>query len=475
MRKWIALMLAICLALTCLPALALTREELEADARVKVEAGIALMAKEQSGWAKVMMEHTQVTSVAKEGAYVVVKVAFPAMKAGVSAGDRHNGDAPGYLQRAVAPALSLTETAAYTIRLSIKGKNDNLTLSWSDTRSLQGYRKKIGAQASSAAKTFETARVRSAVSDYLLPKAAAYPKQRPETAPAWSGLPEYCVQAAPSLGLTAEQAEGRLPAMLMLLDITQISAKESLAAVTLTLRARNWQGMLETAEAQARQAMDDMMGVPDLTREEIEGILTAQLPAACFDAYYGTQRRHMTETKVTVDLLSSVSEGVGSAKKLMDELAAYSAQVDAHVDSLMAYAATLDDYPTVELMDTSILEGSGQEGGAQVFVDTGKSDNHGYVCVRQQGRVVAKGFIHAGVRLWLPLALGLYEVYCSYGPIWYGERYIFGKEAFCGMLMLEVPKDGNLRLSLQDGGEGQAVTPLTYEAFCSAINMDEEE
>ena len=183
----------------------------------------------------------------------------------------------------------------------------------------------------------------------------------------------------------------------------------------------------------------------------------------------------MTETKVTVDLLSSVSEGVGSAKKLMDELAAYSAQVDAHVDSLMAYAATLDDYPTVELMDTSILEGSGQEGGAQVFVDTGKSDNHGYVCVRQQGRVVAKGFIHAGVRLWLPLAPGLYEVYCSYGPIWYGERYIFGKEAFCGMLMLEVPKDGNLRLSLQDGGEGQAVTPLTYEAFCSAINMDEEE
>lgn len=472
MRKWIALVLALCLAWLCLPALALTREELEADARQKVEAGIALMAQEQSGWAKVMMEHTQVTSVAKEGAYVVVKVAFPAMKAGVSANDRHDGDALGYLQRAVAPVLSLEDTVEYTIRVSIKGKSDQLTLNWSDTRSLQGYRKKISVQASSAAKTFETAKLKSAVDDYLLPKAAEYPKQRPETAPAWAGLPEYCAQAAPALGLTAEQAEGRLPAMLMLLDITKISAKDSLEAVELTLRARNWQGMLEAAEAQARLTLDAMMGVPDMTREEIESVLTAQLPAACFDAYYGTQRRHMTETKATVNLLASVSEGVGSAKGLMDELSAYSAQVDAHVDSLMAYAATLDDYPTVELIDTAILEGAGQEGGTQVFVDTGKTDNHGYVCVYQQDRLVAKGFIHAGVRLRLPLNPGLYEVYCSYGPTWYGERYIFGKEAFCGMLMLEVPKDGNLRLTLQDGGEGQAVTALTYEAFCGAINKN---
>ncbi len=470
MRKWIALTLTICLVLMCLPAMALTREELEADARQKVEAGIAMAAQEQSGWAKVMMEHTRVTSVTKDGAYVVVKVAFPAMKAGVGANDRHNGDAAGFLRRAVAPVLSLEDTVEYTIRVSIKGKSDNLTLNWSDTRSLQGYRKKIGVQASAAAKTFETAKMKSAVDDYLLPKAVAYPKQRPEESPEWTALPDYCAQAAAALGLTAQQAEGRLPAMLMLLDITAISAKDAIENVTLTLRARNWQAMLEAAEEQARLALDIMMGVPDMSREEIEGVLTAQLPAACFDAYYGTQRRHMTETKVTVNLLAAVNEGVGSAKGLMDELAAYSAQVDAHVDALMAYAATLDDYPTVELIDTAILEGAGHEDGTQLFVDTGKTDNHGYVCVLRENSVVAKGFIHAGVRLRLPLNPGLYEVYCSYGPTWYGERYIFGKEAFCGVMLLEVPEEGNLRLSLRDGGEGQEVTALTYDEFMDAIS-----
>ncbi|MGN0972390.1 MAG: hypothetical protein ACI4OY_10565 [Aristaeellaceae bacterium] len=464
MRKLCVLMLL--MLMCCLPALAEEADPLCVDGEAKVLEGIAELAQSESGWKKAMMEHTTVVSSKRGKEYVTVTVAIPTMTCAVSAKEQPGEDARDYLTRALAGAADWTDTAEYTISITIKGKGDAATLDFTAARTLGNYKKKVSGLASSAAKTYVGTQMRNAMYSYLLPRAAAMPKSKPETMPELSPLTDYCAAVAPALGLTQTQASGRLPAMLLLMQLTKAEAATGLESAEITVKVKDWQAMLESADAAAREVMPDMMGVPEMSRSEIEAILAQQLPEACRGVYYnGKTPKTMT---LTVDLAAAVEEGVQTADSLMAVLAEYSAAMDTYVDGLMDYAATLDYYPETVQIDTAVLAGESAESGARVFFDT-DGENHGYVYITRENVPVLTGFIHSGARLMVTLEPGQYEVWCSMGPTWYGADYAFGKECFCGVFTMEVPESGNLRITLADTDGSLPVERVTYEDFAVEI------
>ena len=466
MRK-LCVLLLLCL-MCCLPALAEEADPLKADGEARVLAGIAELAQSETGWKKAMMEHTTVVSSKRGKEYVTVTVAIPTMTCGVSAKEQPGDDVTGYLTRALAGASDWTDTVEYSISITIKGKGDAAELSFDTAKTLGSYKKKVSSLATAAAKTYVGTQMRSAMYDYLLPKAADMPKRKPDAMPAMEPLPEYCAAAAEALGITTAQAGARLPAMLMLMQLTKADATDGLEATEITVKVKDWQAMLESADAAAREVMPDMMGVPDMSRDEIESILIRQLPEACCTAYYSSKTpKSLT---LTVNLTAAVGGGVQTAESIMTCLAEYNAALEGYVDGLMAYAATLDYYPQTEQIDTAILAGESMESGARVFFDT-DGENHGYVCVIRENVPVLKGFIHTGARLMVTLEPGTYEVWCSYGPTWYGENYAFGKECFCGVFTMEVPESGNVRITLADTSGSLPVERVTYEDFAVEIQQ----
>lgn len=469
MRKLFAILLMLCL-MVCLPAWAEEEDDpLKADGKAKVEAGIAEMAQSQTGWKKTMMENTTVVSVKKGKEYVTVTVAIPTMKCGAGAKEQPDNDVTGYLERAVAPISTLEDTTDYAIRITIKGKGDNASLSWNAEKNLSGYKKKVGGMAATAAKSYAGAQMKTAVYRYLLPKAADMPKNKPSAVPEMEDISWYCLAVAAELGLTEAQANARLPYMLMLMQLSKFGAEESLNDAVLTVKIRDWKAMLSDADALAREVLPGMMGVPEMTREEIEAVFVSQLAQVWVDAYYRTKNTETVE--IRVDLPAAIENGVQEASGILSYLAAYSAQADVCIDSLMAYGATLDYYPQVALIDTAILSGDDMETGTRVYFDTG-AENHGYVCIRQNGASLLKGFVHSGARLMVTLTPGEYEVYCAYGPTWFGENYAFGKECFCGKFTLVVPETtGNVRITLEDNGGSTAVEQITYDDFTEGIGQ----
>ncbi|MGN0746729.1 MAG: hypothetical protein ACI4ML_08650 [Aristaeellaceae bacterium] len=466
MRKLCVLVML--MLMCCLPALAEETDPLCVDAEAKVLEGIAGLAQSESGWKKAMMEHTTVVSSKRGKEYVTVKVAIPTLNCAVSAKEQPGEDAREYLTRALAGATDWEDTAEYTISIAIKGKSDAATLTFEAAKTLGNYKKKVSGLAASAAKTYVDTQMRNAMYSYLLPRAADMPKSKPEAMPELSPLTDYCAAAATALGLTDEQASERLPAMLLLMQLTKAEAAAGLESTVITVKVKDWQAMLESADALAREAMTAMMGVPEMPRSEIEAILTQQLPEACRGVYYnGKTPKTMT---LTVDLAAAVAEGVQTADSLMAYLAEYSAALDTYVDGLMAYAATLDYYPETEQIDTVILAGESAESGARVFFDT-DGENHGYVYITRENMPVLTGFIHSGARLMVTLEPGLYEVWCSTGPTWYGVNYAFGRESFCGVFTMEVPEDGNLRIILADSEGSLPVERVTYEDFAVEIQQ----
>ncbi|MGN1019026.1 MAG: hypothetical protein ACI4O7_01525 [Aristaeellaceae bacterium] len=466
MRKLCVMLLL--LLMCCLPALAEEVDPLKADGEAKVLAGIAELAEAETGWKKAMMEHTTVVSSKRGKEYLTVTVAIPTLKCGVSTNEQAGDDVRDYLSRALAGAVDWTNTVEYSISITIKGKGDAAELSFDTTRTLGGYRKKVSSMVTTAAQSYAVTQVRSALYSYLMPRAATMPKTRPEVMPELDPLADYSSAVAGALGLTEEQASGRLPAMLLLLQLTKVDATAGLDAAELTVKVKDWQTMLADAYAAAQEVMPDMMGVPDMSREEIEAILVQQLPAACKEAYYSTKTpKTMT---MTVDLTSAVDEGVGTAESLMALFLEYGAEVDAYVDALMEYGSTLSYYPEVAIIDTAILAGESAESGTRVFF-AAEGENHGYVCILRDGEAVIKGFARSGARLMVVLEPGEYEVWCSYGPDWYGESYAFGKESYCGVFTLEVPESGNMRITLADGEGGLPVEQVTYEEFAAVMQQ----
>ena len=466
MRKLCVLVML--MLMCCLPALAEEADPLCVDAEAKVLEGIAELAQSESGFKKAMMEHTTVMSSKRGKEYVTVKVAIPTLNCAVSAKEQPGEDAREYLVRALAGAADWTDTAEYTISIAIKGKGDAATLDFTADRTLGNYRKKVSGLATSAGKTYVGTQMRNAMYSYLLPGAADMPKSKPETMPGLSPLTDYCAAAAPALGLSQAQASGRLPAMLLLMQLTKAEAATGLESVEVTVKVKDWQAMLERADALAREVMPTLMGVPEMSRSEVEAILVQQLPEACRDVYYSSKPpKTMT---LTVDLAAAVAEGVQTADSLMAYLAEYSAALDTCVDGLMDYAATLDYYPETVQIDTAILAGESAENGTRVFFDT-DGENHGYVYITRENVPVLTGFIHSGARLMVTLEPGQYEVWCSMGPTWYGASYAFGRECFCGVFTMEVPEGGNLRITLADSEGNLPVERVTYEDFAVEIQQ----
>lgn len=467
MRKLLAILLMICLTI-CLPVWAEeTEDPLKTEGRTLVEAGIAELVQNQSGWMKTMMEHTEVTSVKKGQEYVTVTVTIPTMKCGVGSKEKAGDDVQEYLARALEPVSELQDTQEFAIRISIQGKGENAKLNWNAEKSLANYKKKVSGMASTAAKTYGETQIKNAISCYLLPKAASMPQSKPKTAPLMDDISWYCNAAAQSLGLTEMQANARLPYLLMLMQLSKVDASASIHDVVLTVKVADWAAMLEEADELTREAMQSMMGVPEMTREAIEDIFISQLDQVWTAAYYSEKKAETVELRV--DLPRAVSEGVQTAEQIMAYLRTYSEAVDNAIDDLLAYGATLDYYPQVDMIDTAVLSGESTEEGTRVYFQAGDTE-HGYVCIRREGETLLTGFVHSGTRLMVTLEPGMYQVYCSYGPTWFGERYAFGRECFCGVFDLQVPEtEGNVRITLQDQGGGLNVTELTYDEFAAVI------
>lgn len=469
MRRLLALLLLLVMALGATARAEEIADPLEVEGMELVAAGIAEMAQGQSGWKQTMMANTTVVSARRGKEYVTVSVTIPTMKSGVVDKDKVGDDPLGYLTKALAPVCDLTDTREFDIRIPIRGSGNNAALNWTGERNLANYSKKIGSMGSSAATSFETTKMKQAVEDYLLPKAADMPKRQPEASPAMADLSGYCNAVAGKLGLTEEQANARLPYLLMLMQLNKISADEGMDSLVLNLRVDNWAQMLADADASARVALTSMMGVPEMSRQEIERVLMAQLDQVWMDTYYSTKTAAKVE--VRVDLPGCVQHGVQEADELLAYMGEYSAAVETTIDGLMTYAATLDYYPATEIIDTAILSGASAESGTRVYFVAGEA-NHGYVCIRKDDATVVTGFIHSGTRLMVTLQPGTYQLYCAYGPTWYGAQYAFGKECFSGVGTLEVPEtDGNVRITLEDNGGALHVEPLAYDEFAAVIGQ----
>lgn len=469
MRKLCVLLLMLLCVALCLPCMAEEAEDpMKVEAQEKITQGIADMALEATGWQKIMMENTTIVSCKKGKEYVTVTVSIPTLKAGVNTKEKVWDDVNAYLEQAFAPIGDMEKTTEYAIRVSFTGKGANQKLSWKDDKSLSGYKKKVNSMAASAAGSYTGTQMQSALYRYLFPKAADMPKKKPDAMPAMEPLTAYCNGVCDTLLLTASQSQERLPAMLMLMQLTKVEAKGGLDAAELTVKVKDWQTMLANADASARDALKLMMGVPEMSREEISSVYAQHVWQACNTAYYATKGQQTVS--MTVNLTAAVFQGVQAAAPVMEQLRAYNTAFEARLDGLMELAATLDYYPQVPLIDTQILSGAAMETGTRVYFDTSETD-HAFVCILKDGNMLLKGFIHNGTRLMTTLEPGTYEVWCSYGPNWFGEKYAFGKEAFCGVFELEVPADVNMRITLENVDGNQAVQQITYEDFAVMLNQ----
>jgi hypothetical protein len=133
-------------------------------------------------------------------------------------------------------------------------------MKWSGMSNPRNFISKLKGLAAKAKKSFTGKQMRLAVAQYLLPKAAEMPKKQPETMPAMASLTDYTSQVAQALSLTPEQAELRLPCLLMLTELTGIDAAEPLDAAVLTVKVKDWQAMLDAAAAGAQTALEQPDG-----------------------------------------------------------------------------------------------------------------------------------------------------------------------------------------------------------------------
>ncbi len=85
--------------------------------------------------------------------------------------------------------------------------------------------------------------------------------------------------------------------------------------------------------------------------------------------------------------------------------------------------------------------------------------------VTRDGESVLTGFVRSGVRLTVRLAKGDYVVYYTAGPEWYGESYLFGKEAAFGKFSLHVGDADRLVVHLEDTGGELAVEAMDWDSF----------
>lgn len=468
MRRMIAALLAVCVLLCGLPALAEEDAELVL-VRDAALTGLAEQTEAASGWTRRILEKAEITDVARDEKSIYVTVQLPTLLSDVTRKDKAEDDPLAYLQKAMGAYLNNAPVTEVEMNATIVEKNGQQTVKWGSgsPKSVAGKAKSLGNKARQSIVTNE---VRQALDLYLVPETIDWPRSKPETVPAMTSIADYAAQVAPALGLTAEQAENRLRCLLALMDLTKFSASNGLEQATLTIRVKDWRTMLQEAYGQTVEAMANMVGVPEMSRDEIERIYCNQMILACMDTRY-TSKGQVNE-KLTVNVAAAVGQGVAAADGLMDYFRQYNEEFERQLTALMEAAGTMAYYPRVPLIDTAVLTGESAQGGVSVTFDMGNDTvNHGFVCVRQSGRTVLNGFVHNGVRLMVRLNPGDYQVYCSIGPEWFGEEYLFGRDGFFGRFDLTVEKGNRSVIHMEDVDGNLTVEEMTEEEFHQAIGQ----
>lgn len=461
LRRIMALLIVLCL----LGAGAALAEEnaLLAEAQRQAEDALTELRSDATGWTATMLDNAKIVGVEQESKTIVVRISVPEMACGVSAKAEAGEDVTAYLAEAFAPALTMTPVAELQMTFTKTVTDGEEAIKWG-SGTPKAFLNKVKNLAKTAKSGYSRQTMREALERYLLPHTEQMPRKQPEEAPALPALDAYGAQVADRLSLTAEQAASRLPALLMLMELTKVDPDDGLPQTVLTIRVKDWQAMLDAATAAAKEELDVAVGVPDMTRAEIGEILCRCLPDACAEAYYGKKRT--TET-MTVDLTAAVGTGVQEAEALMAYFDGYNQAFERCVDTLTAYGATLSDYPKIPLIDSGVLSGE-ESGDALLTFDPGESGNHVWVALKQNGQAVLIGFARQGDRLTVRVPASDYEVYYTMGPEWFGERYQFGDQADFGVFGVHATADSRTVIRMDKTGE-QAATALTEEAFRQAI------
>lgn len=461
MRKIVAALLAL-LLLACAWGACAQETDVATLMRTTAEEAIALLRQDAEGWTAEILARAQITAVTvkEDGSAATATVTLPRLKCGVTSKRKLDGDAPAY----IAEALTWSETTERSLTAKvIRGEDGTVTLKWSGDENPTKLLSSVKKLAAADKGTYNLSGLRAALNERLLPAAVELPKRQPEEVPDVPALTEYGAEVAQALGVSEASAAGRLTPLMLLMEITKVDVSASLDEAVLSVRVKDWRGMLADAEEQAREALEDMLGAPEMTREELDRVLCDQLKVTFLPHVY-TKSGIKTE-KLTVSLPAVAQGGPADAVGLMEFFRAYFAEADAAVDRLAAHAATLPYYPEIPLIDTAVLSGASDEGGSRVAFDLGDDGvNHAYVLVERGGAPVLAGFIHQGVRLSVRLAPGDYRVYFSVGPQWFGEKYFFGDQARCGYFDLTVGEEPNTRVHLDATADGPLViTDITWD------------
>jgi hypothetical protein len=434
----------------------------------KAEEELASVQSEATGWEADILSQAVITdvTVGDDGETATATVTVPTLAAGVDSQTENTDDSAYLLQ-----VISGTDTATYKLTATIKENTEGTTtFKWSGSENASKLLSGAKKLAATARKSYQTKEIRTALEGVLLPKATELPKKQPETAPTLDILTDYGTAVADTLGVSAECAARRLAPLMMLMKISKAEAGDNATQLVLTLSIGKWESMLSDAEEATKINMQSMLGVPEFSRDDVNRVLCEALAEAFLPYAYSSKTP--TTKKITVDLAAVAKDGPTMAAELMDFFREYMTAVEASVDRLMEYAATLPYYPEIDLIDTGVLTGASDEEGSRVIFDTKNSDNHAYVLVERNGEQVLSGFIHQGVRLQVKLQPGTYRVYFTLGTEWYGERYFFGKDAQCGYFDLTVGTEDNTRVHLTDSDDGNLqITSMTWDELRSEAGV----
>ena len=463
MRKLLSALLILLLTFTCVSALAASEEDITAAMIDKVEETIADMREKATGWVKVMLDNLVIERTEIKQTSINLYVTVPDLSNALTSKEEHGDDAVDYLIRALGDYTGKENRVELKLNASFSEKSGKISLKWSGNSNPTKLNSSLKNMAGKAKKTYAWKSFTAALEDYLVPKAVTLPKQKPKEAPKIPNNGAYGKQVAEALGVSNKMAARRLPALMMLIDVTKVDTTNPLEETKLTLKIRNWESMVTKLEKLAMEELENTVGAPQMTREEMDAVLCARLNEAMLPVAYNAKGR--TTTTITVDVPAVVSEGVGAATELMKIYKDYMKAMDKLLDKLMAHAATLPFYPELELPKGGVLSGESHESGRNVIFTMGEDKvNHACIAVMEKGKPLVTGFCAQLDRLMLQLEPGEYQVYFAKGPEWCGMEYLFGEMGQYGSFTLTVADEGQTRVELceTEGGDA-AVTTVSWD------------
>lgn len=475
MRKLLCALVTLLMVFSCAAAVAASEEDIVAAMIEKTEDTIADMRGKASGWVKVMLDNLLIDRTEIKESSINLYVTVPDLSNALTSKVEPD-DAADYLTRALADYVGHKNRVELKLNASFTEKNGKISLKWSGNSNPTKLSSSLKNMAGSAKKTYAWKNFTKALEDYLLPKTVVLPKQKPKEAPKIPNNGAYGKQVAEALGVTSKMAARRLPALMLLMDITKVDTTKPLEETKVTIKINDWTRMVTKLEKLAFEELEITVGASKMTREEMDAVLCARLNEALLSAAYNTKGR--TTKTITVDVPKVVAEGVGSAKELMKIYKDYMKAMDDLLDKLMDKAATLSFYPELDLPRGGIMTGEGHEGGRNVIFTMGDDkENHSILAVKKDDKLLLTGFCAQLDRLMIQLEPGEYQVVFAKGPKWCGEEYLFGEEGQYGSFTLTVADKGQTRVELYaaEGGDA-AVTDMPWDdvrAIFAPANKEE--